>query len=109
MVTATDGWSQMLSHDCLEMLVSPFNTYVIEVPSPKPDQGRVLLLVQICDPCASAECAYEIDGVTVATSIRPNTSSCWPKGRRHQSTTRALFDHHSTWRGPGRATTAVSG
>jgi hypothetical protein len=71
MITAMDGWSRMLSHDCLEMLVSPFNRYVVEVPSPKPDQGRVLLLVQVCDPCASPECAYEIDGVTVADFLTP--------------------------------------
>lgn len=71
MITATDGWSRMLSHDCLEMLVSPFNRYVVEVPSPKPDQGRVLLLVQVCDPCAPEECAYEIDGVTVADFHTP--------------------------------------
>jgi hypothetical protein len=53
------------------MLVSPFNRHVVEVPSPKPDQGRVLLLVQVCDPCASPECAYEIDGVTVADFLTP--------------------------------------
>ena len=57
-------WSLTASHECLEMLVDPFGHHTQSGPSPKPGQGRVNYLVEVADPCESAQCAYTINSGT---------------------------------------------
>src|SRR5215207_2435301 len=64
-------WTVAASHQCLDMLVDPFSNRLIPGRSPKPDQGRAEFLVQVCDPCASEEFAYEIDSVLVSDFVTP--------------------------------------
>jgi KAP family P-loop domain len=69
-VQHTDGWPLAASHQVLEMLVAPDNERFVHTPSPKTGEGRVEILVQVCDPCGMAS-AYEIDGVPVANFVLP--------------------------------------
>jgi hypothetical protein len=74
LVTATDDndvWSLTTSHECLEMLVDPFGNRQIPGDSPKPDQGRVLFLVEVCDPPEAAEFGYSVNGVLVSDFYTP--------------------------------------
>jgi hypothetical protein len=64
-------WSLTTSHEVLEMLVDPFGSRLSAGDSPKPDQGRVLFLVEICDPCQSATVAYTVNGVLVSDFCTP--------------------------------------
>jgi hypothetical protein len=57
----SSAWSLTASHECLEMLVDPFGHQLATGPSPKPGQGRVSFLVEICDPCEGAAFAYTIN------------------------------------------------
>jgi hypothetical protein len=86
MVVARDGWEESLSHDCLEMLASPFNRETVEAPSPVPGQGRVHILVQPCDACAGPDHTYEIDGVRVS-------DFCLPRYFQPLEPTGSGFDH----------------
>jgi hypothetical protein len=54
-------WSVTASHECLEMLVDPFAHQAATGPSPKPGQGRVRFLVEVCDPCEAQTFAYMIN------------------------------------------------
>lgn len=65
-------WSLTASHECLEMLVDPFGAYVIPGPSPKPGQGRVEFLVEVCDPSESIDFAYTVNGVVVSDFYTTN-------------------------------------
>lgn len=64
-------WSLTASHEVLEMLVDPFGSRLSAGDSPKPDQGRVQFLVEICDPCQSAAFAYTVNGVLVSDFCTP--------------------------------------
>jgi hypothetical protein len=48
------------------MLGDPFGNRTRRGPSVKPGQGAAKYLVEVCDPCESDACAYEINGVTVS-------------------------------------------
>lgn len=54
-------WSLTASHEVLEMLADPFGRQIATGPSPKPGQGRVSFLVEVCDPCEAAKYAYTIN------------------------------------------------
>lgn len=54
-------WSLTASHEILEMLVDPFGSQTISGPSVKDKGQRVTYLVEVCDPCESADCAYQIN------------------------------------------------
>jgi hypothetical protein len=58
------AWSLAASHECLEMLVDPFGRQAVTGPSPKPGQGRVSFLVEVCDPCEAPQFAYKIQTAT---------------------------------------------
>lgn len=66
-----DVWSLTASHECLEMLADPFGDRLIAGDSPKTDQGRVMFLVEVCDPSEAAEFAYSVNGVLVSDFYTP--------------------------------------
>lgn len=67
-----DVWSLTASHESLEMLVDPMGDRLVAGDSPKPDQGRVLFLVEVCDPSEAAEFAYSVNGVLVSDFYTPH-------------------------------------
>lgn len=67
-----DVWSLTASHECLEMLVDPWGDRTIAGDSPKPDQGRVQFLVEVCDPSEAAEFGYSVNGVLVSDFYTPH-------------------------------------
>jgi hypothetical protein len=74
LVTSSDNndvWSLTASHECLEMLVDPSGDRLIPGDSPKPDQGRVLFLVEVCDPSEASEFGYSVNGVLVSDFYTP--------------------------------------
>ena len=75
LVTASsddDVWSLTASHEALEMLVDPFGNRQVAGDSPKPDQGRVSFLVEVCDPSEAATFAYSVNGVLVSDFYTPH-------------------------------------
>jgi hypothetical protein len=72
LVQADPGWELTASHEALEMLADPFGNRTVAGPppsgSPKPvsDFKRVTYLVEVCDPCESDKCAYEVNGVQLS-------------------------------------------
>jgi hypothetical protein len=72
------------------MLVSPFHDTWVQIPSPKLDQGRVDLLVQVCAPCAPADCSYAIDGIRVADFCTPEYLELVPAEPQSVDYTKAL-------------------
>jgi hypothetical protein len=67
-----DTWSLTASHEAFEMLVDPFGNRVQAGDSPKPDQGRVGFLVEVCDPCEAADFGYSVNGILVSDFYTPN-------------------------------------
>lgn len=72
LVKYSSSWSLTASHECLEMLADPFGSRLMAGQSPKPDQGRVEFLVEICDPAESSQFAYAINGVLVSDFYNPH-------------------------------------
>src|SRR5262249_21691191 len=72
LVNFTDGWQLTASHEALEMLVDPFGNRLVAGDSPKPDQGRVEFLVEVCDPSEAAEFGYTVNGILVSDFYTPN-------------------------------------
>lgn len=66
------GWALRASHECTELLVDPYGHETRPGQSPKPDQGYVDFLVELCGPCAGRESAYEINGVSVSDFCTPD-------------------------------------
>jgi hypothetical protein len=67
-----DTWSLTASHEAFEMLVDPFGNRVEAGDSPKPDQGRVNFLVEVCDPCEAADFGYSVNGILVSDFYTPH-------------------------------------
>jgi hypothetical protein len=65
------GWSLTASHECLEMLADPYGKRLRAGPSVKPGQGRVLYLIEVCDPSEAWEFAYNVNGVRVSDFYTP--------------------------------------
>lgn len=72
LVQYSNGWSLTTSHEVLEMLCDPYGNRVKAGPSPKPGQGRVNFLVEVCDPSESVEYSYTINGVIVSDFYTPS-------------------------------------
>jgi hypothetical protein len=53
------------------MLVDPSGNRTVAANSPKPDQGRVLVLVETCDPSEAAKYGYTVNGVLVSDFYTP--------------------------------------
>lgn len=66
LVQYSDGWSLTASHELLEMLCDPTGNRVIAGNSPMAEQGRVLFLVEVCDPCEATAFSYTINGIAVS-------------------------------------------
>jgi hypothetical protein len=97
LVEAGADWELRLSHECLEMLVSPDNSLTFHVPSPEIEQTRALLIAQVCDPCSDPSYAYRIDDVVVSDFVtRAYFDVLAPEGAR--------FDHNGQIARPLQAT-----
>ena len=72
LVTYSDDWSLTTSHEVIEMLVDPSGNRTVATNSPKPDQGRVLVLVEACDPSEAANFGYTVNGVLVSDFYTPH-------------------------------------
>jgi hypothetical protein len=70
-VEAGSSWSLTASHEVLEMLADPFGNRLVAGRSPKPDQGRVEFLVEVCDPSEDQEFAYTVNEVLVSDFYTP--------------------------------------
>lgn len=66
------GWGLTASHEVLEMLVDPFGNRMTAGQSPKPGQGRVEFLVEVCDPSEDTPYAYRINGILVSDFYTPD-------------------------------------
>jgi hypothetical protein len=71
LVEAGNSWSLTASHEALEMLADPFGNRLVASPSPKPGQGRVEILVEVCDPPEDDRFAYQVNGVLVSDFYTP--------------------------------------
>src|SRR5204862_2300991 len=71
LVQFNDSWQLTASHETLEMLADPFGNRLVAGDSPKPDQGRVEFLVEVCDPSEAAEFGYTVNGLLVADFYTP--------------------------------------
>jgi hypothetical protein len=72
LVEIGDEWSATASHETLEMLADPFGNRLVAGPSPKPGQGRVEFLVEVCDPSEAGDFGYTVNGVRVSDFYTPN-------------------------------------
>lgn len=72
LVQYSKGWSLTASHECLEMLCDPLGNQVRAGKSPKPGQGRVEFLVEVCDPSEADQFAYTVNGVMVSDFYTPH-------------------------------------
>ena len=75
LVTADDDrdvWSLTTSHECLEMLADPFGNRLVAGDSPKSDQGRVQILVEVADPSEDKSFGYRVNGVLVSDFYTPH-------------------------------------
>ncbi|KAA1054455.1 hypothetical protein [Azospirillum argentinense] len=72
------SWSLAASHECLEMLADPLGNRLMVTKRPEQaddvlakGQDTVEILVEVSDPCAAPEYAYDIDGVLVSDFYTP--------------------------------------
>lgn len=71
LISSGTDWSLTASHECLEMLADPFGDRLVAGDSPKPDQGRVEFLVEVCDPSEAAEFGYTVNGFLMSDFYTP--------------------------------------
>jgi hypothetical protein len=72
LVKAGNGWQITASHETLEMLADPFGNRLMAGDSPKPDQGRVEFLVEVCDPSEGPDYGYTVNGILLSDFYTPN-------------------------------------
>jgi hypothetical protein len=72
LITMSDSWSLTASHELLEMLADPLGNRVVPGGSPKPDQGRVEFLVEVCDPSEADEFAYTVNDILMSDFYTPH-------------------------------------
>ena len=72
LVALTTNWPVFMSHEVLEMLVDPQGTLTRAGDSPKPGQGRVEYLIEVCDPCQDSRFAYSVNSVMVSDFYTPH-------------------------------------
>jgi len=65
-------WPLIASHETLEMLGDPFGNRLVAGKSPKPGQGRVNFLVEVCDPSEDRQFAYTVNGITLSDFYTPH-------------------------------------
>jgi len=66
-----DRWALTASHESLEMLADPFGNRLVAGDSPKPGQGRVEFLVEVCDPSEAAQFGYSVNGILMSDFYTP--------------------------------------
>jgi hypothetical protein len=71
LVKYSDDWPMLTSHEVMEMLVDPSGTWTVAANSPHPDQGRVLVLVEICDPTQATQYGYTVNGIMLSDFYTP--------------------------------------
>jgi hypothetical protein len=71
LVEYSPDWVLTASHEVLEMLADPFGNRLVAGQSPKPKQGRVEFLVEVCDPSEAAEFGYTVNGLLVSDFYTP--------------------------------------
>jgi hypothetical protein len=71
LVKYSDDWPLTTSHEVLEMLVDPSGNRTVATNSPNPDQGRVLMLVEVCDPSEGAQYGYSLNGILLSDFYTP--------------------------------------
>ena len=69
LVSASDAWTVVLSHEVLEMVADPWGNHLVAAAHPTIPEQRVKYLVEVCDPCLSVW--YPINGVPVADFYTP--------------------------------------
>ena len=74
LVQYSDDWSLTTSHEALEMLVDPSGNRTVATNSPKPDQGRVLILVEVSDPSEAARRAGKSETVVQSGHLNQGRS-----------------------------------
>jgi hypothetical protein len=77
LVAYSDEWSLTTSHETIEMLVDPSGNRTVAANSPKPKQGRVLVLVETCDPREASQFGYTVNGILVSDFTRRASSIRW--------------------------------
>jgi hypothetical protein len=72
-------WTMSASHEILEMVFDPTGSRLHTAPAIRLVDGQVQnaagefrYLMEICDPCESADCAYKIDDVVVSDFYTPD-------------------------------------
>jgi len=80
LVRYSDDWPLTTSHEALEMLVDPSGNRTIATNSPNPDQGRVLALVEVCDPSEAAQYGYPVNGILLSDFYTPRFFDPVPAG-----------------------------
>ncbi len=69
LVSATDAWTVLASHEALEMLCDPFGNRLVAAAHPTRPRQRVKYLIEVCDPCCSRW--YPVNGVPVSDFYTP--------------------------------------
>jgi hypothetical protein len=108
-----DDWSLTASHECLEMLADPYGSRLkagnmsTQASTARAPGHRVNYLVEVCDPCESGMCAYQVNGVLVSDFITPEFYDPVPTSGVRYSFTGAinaprtiLDDGYITWQDP---------
>ena len=71
LVKYSDHWPMTTSHEVIEMLVDPSGNRTVATNSPDPAQGRVLVLVEVCDPSEAPKYGYSVNGVLLSDFYTP--------------------------------------
>jgi hypothetical protein len=72
LIAYSEDWSLTTSHESIEMLVDPSGNRTVAANSPDPSQGRVLILLEACDPSEAAKYGYTANGVLVSDFYTPH-------------------------------------
>jgi hypothetical protein len=67
----SESWSITASHECIEMLVDPSGNRLVSSRALHDDDQRVDYLVEVCDPCQSAQYAYSVNDTLVSDFYTP--------------------------------------
>ena len=94
-----DVWALTSSHEVLEMLADPFGNRVVAGDSPKPGQGRVMFLVEVCDPSEDAAFGYSINGILVSDFYTPRFFDPVPNPATRYSFTNSIQRPRQVLRG----------
>lgn len=72
LVRTNPTWSLTVSHEALEMISDPWGNRLMPGGSPKPGQGLVELLVEVCDPPGGVAHSYTVNGYLVSDFVTPS-------------------------------------